>query len=45
LRDPRTKYVGICNRWLAKDEDDKQIVRDLILKKETTQTRKSEKRI
>jgi hypothetical protein len=43
LRDPNTKYTGICNKWLAKDEDDKQIVRELILTKETTQTKKSKK--
>jgi hypothetical protein len=33
----------MCNKWLAKDEDDKQIVRDLILKKEGTETKRSEK--
>jgi hypothetical protein len=38
MRDPNTKYTGICNKWLAKDEDDGLISRDLVLKKEYTGT-------
>jgi hypothetical protein len=37
--------VAICNRWLAEDEDDGEIVRDLILKKEGTETKKSKEKI
>jgi hypothetical protein len=44
LHDPNTKYVAICNRWLAEDEDDGEIVRDLILKKEGTETKKSKEK-
>ena len=31
--DPKTTYSAVCNRWLAKDEDDRQISRDLPLSK------------
>jgi hypothetical protein len=34
LHDPNTKYVAVCNKWLAKDEDDGLISRDLMLNKE-----------
>lgn len=33
LYDPKTKYFATCNKWLAKDEGDGQISRDIILKK------------
>jgi hypothetical protein len=35
LHDQRTKYVAICNKWLATDEDDGQISRFLFPRKET----------
>ena len=44
LRDPKTKYIAICNKWLAKDEDDGLISRDLPLKKEGIEVKKSKKR-
>ena len=34
MQDPNTKYIAVCNKWLAKDEDDGLICRDLILNKE-----------
>ncbi len=30
LKDPKVKYFCPCSRWLAKDEDDGQISRDLV---------------
>ncbi|CAF4137253.1 unnamed protein product, partial [Rotaria sp. Silwood2] len=35
LNNPTTKYIAICNKWLAKDEGDRQISRELILNKQT----------
>ncbi|CAF3034138.1 unnamed protein product [Rotaria sp. Silwood2] len=40
LKNSSTKYIGICNRWLAKDEDDGEISRDLILKKQTSEMKR-----
>jgi hypothetical protein len=34
LHDPETKYFATCNKWLAKDEGDGQISRDLMLHKD-----------
>ncbi|CAF0916712.1 unnamed protein product [Rotaria sordida] len=36
LNDSKTKYTATCNKWLAKDEDDKQISRELILTKQAS---------
>jgi hypothetical protein len=44
LYDPKTKYIATCNKWLAKNEDDGQIFRDLILHKETGGIRKGKER-
>lgn len=33
LYEPETKYFATCNKWLAKDEGDGQISRDLVLNK------------
>ncbi|CAF4705088.1 unnamed protein product, partial [Rotaria sp. Silwood2] len=41
LKNSSTKYIGICNRWLAKDEDDGEISRDLILKKQTSEMKRN----
>ncbi len=30
LKDPDVKYYCPCSKWLAKDEDDGQISRDLL---------------
>ncbi|CAF4182729.1 unnamed protein product, partial [Rotaria sordida] len=38
LYDPKTKYFATCNQWLAKDEGDKQISRELMLNKQTSGT-------
>jgi hypothetical protein len=43
LHDPRKKYVAICNQWLAKDEEDGKISRDLFFIGDTPQTKKSKK--
>ncbi|CAF1459513.1 unnamed protein product, partial [Rotaria sordida] len=37
LHDPKTKYFATCNQWLAKDEGDKQISRELMLNKQTSE--------
>ncbi|CAF3251609.1 unnamed protein product [Rotaria sp. Silwood2] len=36
LSDPETTYFTTCNQWLAKDEGDGQIFRDLILSKQSS---------
>ncbi|CAF2130421.1 unnamed protein product [Rotaria magnacalcarata] len=41
LFDPKTQYVATCNQWLAKDEGDRKISRDLTLHKQQTTTQKS----
>ncbi|CAF3778487.1 unnamed protein product [Rotaria sp. Silwood1] len=41
LNNPTTKYIAICNKWLAKDEDDRQISRDLILNKQTSEIKRN----
>ena len=34
IKDKKTKtFVFLCNRWFAKDEDDRSIVRDLVPEK------------
>jgi hypothetical protein len=43
LFDPKTKYFATCNKWLAKDEGDGQISRDLILRKDAAGGRHSKK--
>ncbi|CAF4946846.1 unnamed protein product, partial [Rotaria sp. Silwood1] len=37
LNDPNTKYMATCNKWLAKDEGDRQLSRELLLKKQTNE--------
>jgi len=44
LHDSTTKYFATCNKWLSKDEGDGQTSRDLILKKNKTEGRPSEKK-
>lgn len=39
---PHIKYVATCNTWLAKDEGDRQISRELILTKQGGTTQRSE---
>ncbi|CAF1005020.1 unnamed protein product [Rotaria sordida] len=41
LHDPKTKYVATCNQWLAKDEGDKQISRELMLNKQISGTKQN----
>ncbi|CAF2908011.1 unnamed protein product [Rotaria sp. Silwood2] len=36
LNDLRTKYIATCNKWLAKDEGDRQISRELLLNKQAS---------
>ncbi|CAF4484729.1 unnamed protein product, partial [Rotaria sp. Silwood2] len=36
LNDLKTKYIATCNKWLAKDEGDRQIARELILNKQAS---------
>ncbi|CAF0968400.1 unnamed protein product [Rotaria sp. Silwood1] len=40
LSDPETTYFTTCNEWLAKDEGDGQIFRDLILNKQSSEMQK-----
>ncbi|CAM4967373.1 unnamed protein product [Rotaria socialis] len=41
LFEPKTQYVATCNQWLAKDEGDREISRDLTLHKQQSTTQKS----
>ncbi|CAF1135774.1 unnamed protein product [Rotaria sordida] len=40
LSNPETTYFTTCNEWLAKDEGDGQISRDLILNKQSNEIKK-----
>ena len=42
LYEPETKYFATCKKWLAKDEGDGQISRDLMLYKDAAGARPSE---
>ena len=44
LYDPDTKYFATCKKWLAKDEGDGQIARDLILHKDAAGGRQSKEK-
>jgi hypothetical protein len=41
LNQPKTKYVASCNKWLAKNEGDGQISRDLVLRRDADRGRPS----